>query len=95
MKTTEVNIKETKPWFKGNSKWPFWLKKIERWIRIRILKQPRYLLANFTIEKAQDLQTIHGLDLEDELAKILGEEINQELKNGSYTWKELCERDKD
>ena len=39
----------------------------------------------------EDLKILHGLDVVEELTKILIEEINKEIKeNGSVTWKEFC-----
>ncbi len=46
----------------------------------------RALKATWTIEAIQDLKHTHNLDLEDELAKMLAEEIRREQL------KEMCER---
>jgi len=35
--------------------------------------------ANWTIDAAQDLKAFHGLDVEEELAKTLAEEIDKEI----------------
>lgn len=51
--------------------------------KITVSAQTRALKASYTVELAQDLKAIHGLDAETELANILsaevGAEINREL----------------
>jgi len=90
-----VTIKETKPWFPYDSIWPRWLRKLELIIRVKIFRQSRYLIDKWTIEECQEIEAMHGIDLEEELAKALIEEINKEIaENGSYTWAELCEMEK-
>lgn len=43
-----------------------------------------------------EMDCCHGLDVENELARILQEEIEKEIKeNGSFTWKELCDENKE
>lgn len=47
--------------------------------------QTRALKATYTIELAEDLKAIHGLDAETELANILAAEIKrevEEMRNG-------------
>jgi hypothetical protein len=46
----------------------------------------RTLKATWTIDIAQDLKSDHNVDIEDELAKMLAEEIRREQL------KEMCER---
>lgn len=46
----------------------------------------RALKATWTVEIAQDLKSEHNIDIEDELAKMLAEEIRREQL------KEMCER---
>lgn len=46
----------------------------------------RALKATWTIEAVQDLKHSHNIDLEDELSKMLAEEIRREQL------KEMCER---
>lgn len=47
--------------------------------RIPVTAKSRLLKAEYTIELAQDLKAIHGLDAEAELANILAQEINAEI----------------
>jgi hypothetical protein len=91
----KVTIKATNPWFPYESIWPRWLRYLEFIIRVKVFKQSSYLIDKWTIEESGEIETIHGIDLEEELAKALIEEINKEIaENGSYTWKELCEMEK-
>lgn len=46
----------------------------------------RALKATWTVEVAQDFKSEHNIDIEDELSKILAEEIRREQL------KEMCER---
>ena len=45
-----------------------------------VTAKSRALKAEYTIELAQDLKAIHGLDAETELANILSGEILAEIK---------------
>ena len=47
--------------------------------RVPVSAKTRLLKAEYTIELAQDLKAIHGLDAEAELANILAQEINSEI----------------
>lgn len=51
-----------------------------------VLAKSRTLKASWTVEAAQDLKSSHNVDIEDELSKILAEEIRREQL------KEMCER---
>ena len=52
----------------------------------------RKLHSKWTVETATELALMHGIDVAEELAKILQEEIEKEIKeNGTQTWKEICE----
>jgi hypothetical protein len=44
-----------------------------------VVAQTRALKAEYTVELAQDLKSVHGLDAEQELSNILSQEITQEL----------------
>ncbi len=44
-----------------------------------VTAKTRALKAEYTVELAQDLKAIHGLDAETELANILTTEINAEI----------------
>jgi hypothetical protein len=44
-----------------------------------VVAQTRALKAEYTVELAQDLKSVHGLDAEAELSNILSQEITQEL----------------
>jgi len=85
----------TKPCFPHSSIWPRWLRWIEFQIRVKLFKQRSYFIDKWTIEKSQDLDANYGINLEDEIAATLIEEIEREMKkNGSVTWKEFCEQEK-
>lgn len=45
------------------------------------LDQPRRLSANWTVEHAQDLEVVHGMDIEDEILKQMSKEISAEIDN--------------
>lgn len=51
-----------------------------------VLAKSRTLKASWTVEAAQDLKSSHNVDIEDELSKMLAEEILREQL------KEMCER---
>ena len=65
----------------------------EKWVsrsrRLLLLPSARALKAEYSIELAQDLKAIHGLDAEQELANILSTEIlaeiNREVVRTIYT----------
>jgi len=42
-----------------------------------------------------DIKIPEGMDVEEELMKILREEIRKEIaENGALTWKEICEQER-
>lgn len=48
----------------------------------------------YPIDIGEELVSFHGIDVEEELSRILIEEINREIEmNGSKTWKEICEEE--
>lgn len=95
MNIETIKHKFTEPWFPHSSIWPRWLRWIELQIRMKLFRQSGYFIDCWTIEEAQDVETQYGLDLEEEIAQSLIEEIEKEKnENGSYTWEELCERNK-
>lgn len=56
----------------------------------RLLGFKRKLSGGWTLEKAEDLRALYGMDIESELCNTLKEEIAKEIsENGSYTWPEL------
>jgi len=48
---------------------------------VEVTVRPRTLRASWTPQLAQDLQTYHGLDIEEELTRLLSEEINRGITN--------------
>ena len=48
---------------------------------VEVTVHPRTLRASWTPQLAQDLQGYHGLDIEEELTRLLSEEINREIAN--------------
>ena len=48
---------------------------------VEVTVRPRTLRASWTPQLAQDLQTYHGLEIEEELTRLLSEEINREITN--------------
>ena len=48
---------------------------------VEVTVRPRTLRASWTPRLAQDLQGYHGLDIEEELTRLLSEEINREIAN--------------
>lgn len=68
-----IEITSTKPWLTYEA--PRWLRVIEHFIRVQIFRQNSYFIDKWTIEKAQEIETMHGLDLEQELADALTSEI--------------------
>jgi len=57
---------------------PRWMRYVEMFIRTKIFGQPRYFIDRWTIEEIDDAVSLHGFNIEDELAKILTEEIERE-----------------
>ena len=56
---------------------------------------PPQRLEGYTLEEIHDVTALHGIDLEQELADSLQEEIAKEIEeNGSKTWAEICEDEK-
>jgi hypothetical protein len=58
----------------GKKYWPLvkdWLTPKPTFRSIRVVARPRKLKANWTLETAQDLRAIHGLEAEEELAEYL------------------------
>jgi len=90
--TKTVKVTKTQPFFSYDH--PRRLRVIEHFIRVRLLKQPRYLIDRWTIEDCQDIESLHSIDLEKELAVILTQEIETKLERESYTWQEICKKDK-
>lgn len=76
IKVEKVTIKETVPFLSYDA--PRWLRVIEHFIRIKIFGQNRYLI-DWTID-ADELVAYHGIDVGEEFARILMEEIEVELK---------------
>jgi len=60
----------------GNTAWPEMGFSIEK---VTVTAQSRALKAEYSIELAQDLKAIHGLDAESELASILSTEVLAEI----------------
>lgn len=60
----------------GNTAWPEMGFSIER---VTVTAESRALKAEYSIELAQDLKAIHGLDAESELASILSTEVLAEI----------------
>lgn len=55
----------------------------------------KFKLRQYRVEPAEDLVAMHGLDIEEELAKTLVEEMTKEIElNGTLTWDEFCEKNK-
>jgi len=48
---------------------------------VEVTVRPRTLRTSWTPQLAQDLQTYHGLDIEEELTRLLSEEINRGITN--------------
>ena len=48
---------------------------------VEVTVRPRTLRASWTPQLAQDLQTYHGLEIEEELTRLLSEEINRGITN--------------
>ena len=74
IETTTVTIPAVKPWLTYDA--PRWLRKVEYFIRVKILRQPRYLIDKWTIEEVQDTECLHSISLEKELIEALTKEIN-------------------
>ena len=49
-----------------------------------VLAQTRALKAEYTLELAQDLKAVHGLDAESELSNILSTEVLAEINREVY-----------
>ena len=54
--------------------------------RIAVEAKGRALKADYSVELAQDLKAIHGLDAESELANILSTEILAEINREVVTY---------
>jgi len=76
MNIETVEIKVTNPWLTFAA--PRWLRVVEHFLRVRILRQPSYLIDLWTIENAEEIESVHGLDLEQELANALIQEMKNE-----------------
>jgi len=64
------------------------IQKVYRWFR-RLFGFKNKLDGKWTVDSVVDLEAMHGIDAENELAKILSEEIINEIEqNGTKTWKE-------
>lgn len=61
----------------------YWWRELLAFLRLRKLR------ATYTTEMVEELEILHGIDVEGELAAILSEEINKEmiLEHGE-NWKE-------
>lgn len=93
MKTESVNVKTTKPWFKPENS-PRWVRVVEHYIRTKIFRQKRYLIDNWTVEEMQNIEAIHGIDIEQELYDILKEEINKEMiTEHGPDWQQRCDEE--
>lgn len=80
MNTPKIQIPKT--WFSIKSLFvPYWIIKFEWYIRVKIFKQRRYLIARYYIEPIQELESQHGINLEQELTKILTNEIKKHTGN--------------
>lgn len=78
--TKTVELVSTKPWFPHSSIWPRWLRLWEWAIRVKLFGQRSYLIDHWTIEKAEEIECQHGIDLELELTKSFKEELEKEMK---------------
>lgn len=78
--TKKVEVKSTKPWFPHSSIWPRPLRWFEHHIRVHWFGQRSYFIDLWTIEKAQEIECQHGIDLELELTKAFKEELEKEMK---------------
>lgn len=73
-----------KVWFPLNASWcPYWIQQLERFIRVRILNQPRYLIGVWTVERSEDLRAMHGIGLEKELIKSITQEQEKGINDRS------------
>ena len=50
------------------------------WDKLKDVRNQRQLQANWTVEQAQDMDAMHGIEAENELAAILANEIANEFK---------------
>jgi hypothetical protein len=71
MKVTmqKINIPRPARWIPNT--WPIWIQLVERFIRTKIFRQRPYLVGKWIMEDVQPLETLHGLDLEQELSQTL------------------------
>ena len=51
-------------------------------IKQQIKAKTKTLQAKWTIDYVKDIESTHGIDLEDELGKVLQQEIDAEIVNG-------------
>lgn len=54
------------------------------WDILKRKDKSRKLVAEWTVEMAEDFMTYHGLDLENEIAEILKKQIDEEILNSIY-----------
>jgi hypothetical protein len=50
-------------------------------IQKQLKSEPKMLRATWTLDMAKDIEAYHGIDLEDEIARILQDGINAEIVN--------------
>ena len=77
IETETITIETTKPWLTYDS--PRFLRVIEHFVRVKIFRQNDYFIDLWTIEDPAELVAVHGIDVEQELADILKEEIHKEM----------------
>jgi len=64
------------------------IRKLYKYLK-SLLNRKRHLNAKWTVELAVDLEATYSVDLENELAVILAEEIEEEMvKEHGPNWKE-------
>lgn len=75
IETETITIKPTNPF--TPIYFPRFIRVIEHFIRVDIFKQLTYLIDIWTIEEPQTLVSIHSIESEEELTKVLCEELTK------------------